>query len=107
VAAVLGWPMVGHAQAPAWQDCAGRVLVLGTQSLAEGAGFSHWATLSNPGMRPVRVETRFGEGAPAGSLRIEAGRTERLRLGEGVVALTPEQMALALRLRCQMIRTQP
>jgi hypothetical protein len=95
------------AQAPAWEDCAGRVIILGQHSQAEGALFSHWATLSNPGMRPVRVQPGFGEVPPAAPARIEAGRMLRLRLGEGPQRLSAEQIAQAMRLRCQIIPTQP
>ncbi len=104
-ALLMAWPAA--AQAPAWQDCTGRVIILGQHSQAEGALFSHWATLSNPGMRPVRVQSRLGEAAPAAPARIEAGRMLRLRLGEGPEQLTPAQIAQAMRLRCQTIPTQP
>ena len=104
-ALLIAWPAA--AQAPAWQDCTGRVIILGHHSQAEGASFSHWATLSNPGMRPVRVQPGFGETPPAAPARIEAGRMLRLRLGEGPERLSAEQIALAMRLRCQTIPTQP
>lgn len=94
---------------PAPVDClaSGLVLLLGTASEAQGAGFTYWAVLSNPGMRPVRVEPRFGEAAAAPLLRIEAGRMQRLRLGEGAAQLSAEEIAAATRLRCQRIQTQP
>lgn len=101
---LLAWPAA--AQPPA-EDCAGQVILLGTGSQAEGAGFIYWATLSNPGMRPVRVEPRFGEAAPAPPLRIEAGRMQRLRLGEGTARLSAEEIAAATHLRCRRIPTQP
>lgn len=94
-------------------DClaSGLVILLGTASAAqrpgEGQGFAYWATLSNPGMRPVRVELRFGDAAAAPLLRIEAGRMQRLRLGEGATNLSAEEIAAATRLRCQRIPTQP
>lgn len=102
---LMAWP--AGAQAPAWADCTGRIIILGQHSQAEGALFSHWATLSNPGMRPIRVQPGFGETPPAAPARIEAGRMLRLRLGEGPERLSPEQIALAMRLRCQTIPTQP
>lgn len=94
---------------PAPVDCltSGLVLLLGTASEAQGAGFTYWATLSNPGMRPVRVEPRFGEAPAAPPLRIEAGRMQRLRLGEGSIRLSAEEIAATTRLRCQRIATQP
>lgn len=105
--APLLWAPVAVAQPPAWADCAGQVIILGTASQAEGAGFSYWATLSNPGMRPVRIEPRFAEANAAPALRIEAGRLYRLRLGEGAASLSAEEIAAATRLRCQRIPTQP
>jgi|JI8StandDraft_2_1071088.scaffolds.fasta_scaffold194516_1 hypothetical protein len=88
------------------QDCAGQVIILGAGSQAEGAGFAYWATLSNPGMRAVQVEPRWGEGSlPA--LRIEAGRMQRIRLGAGEARLAAEAIEAATRLRCQPIPRQP
>lgn len=87
-------------------DCTGQVILLGAGSQAEGAGFAYWATLSNPGMRPVRVEPRWGEAAlPA--LRIEAGRMQRIRLGAGEARLAGEEIEAATRLRCQPVPTRP
>ncbi len=112
--APLLWAPVAVAQPPGWTaqpsgwaDCAGQVIILGTASQAEGAGFSYWATLSNPGMRPVRIESRFADAKAAPALRIEAGRMHRLRLGEGAAWLSAEEIAAATRLRCQRIPTQP
>lgn len=95
------------AQPASWGDCTGRVLVLGTHIQAEGALFTHWATLSNPGMRPIRVAMRWGEGAAGAPQRLESGRMLRLRLGEGAARLSPEEIAAQLRLLCQPIATQP
>lgn len=105
--ALPAWPMAAGAQPAGWEDCAGRVLVLGTHSQAEGALFTHWATLSNPGMRPVRVAPRWGEAPPGAPQRLESGRMLRLRLGEGETRLTAEQIAAPLRLFCQAIATLP
>lgn len=105
--ALPAWPMVAGAQASGWEDCAGRILILGTHSQAEGARFAHWATLSNPGMRPIRVAPRWGEGAAGAPQRLESGRMLRLRLGDGETRLPPEQIAAQLRLLCQAIATQP
>lgn len=92
--------------APAPGDCAGQVIILGAGSQAEGTGFAYWATLSNPGMRAVQVEPRWGEAALP-PLRIEAGRMQRLRLGTGAVRLPTEEVEAATRLRCQPIPRQP
>jgi hypothetical protein len=90
-------------------DClaSGLVLLLGATSEARGDGFTYWATLSNPGMRPVRVEPRFGDAAAFPPFRLDAGRTQRLRLGDGAANLSAEDLAAATRLRCQRIATQP
>lgn len=90
-----------------WGDCAGQVILLGTTSQAEGAGFAYWAALSNPGMRPVLVAARLGVDAALPPLRIEAGRMHRLRLGAGTTALAPDEIAGRLHLACQRIATQP
>lgn len=94
---------------PAPVDClaSGLVLLLGTASEAQGTGFVYWATLSNPGMRPVRIEPRFGQAPAAPLLRIEAGRLQRLRLGEGTANLSAAEIAADTQLRCQRIQTQP
>lgn len=88
------------------QDCAGQVILLGAGSQAEGPGFAYWATLSNPGMRPVQVEPRWGE-ATLPALRIEAGRMQRVRLGTGAARLPAEEIEAATRLRCQAVPTRP
>jgi hypothetical protein len=101
------WAAPALAQAQGWGDCAGQVILLGTASQPEGARFTYWASLSNPGMRPVRVEARFGEGPAQPALRIEGGRMERLRLGGGPERLPAEAIAAATLLRCQMVPTRP
>lgn len=87
-------------------DCAGQVILLGAGSQAEGPGFAYWATLSNPGMRPVRVEPRWGEAALP-SLRLEAGRMQRIRLGMGTARLPAEEIEAATRLGCKAVPTRP
>ena len=105
LALLMAWP--ASAQAPAWEACAGRIIILGQHSQAEGPLFTYWMTLSNPGMRPVRVEARLGDAPPPQAARIEAGRMQRLRLGEGAERLSPTDIETATRLRCQTIPTQP
>ena len=105
--APLLWAPVAAAQPPGWADCAGQLIILGTASQAEGSGFSYWATLSNPGMRAVRVEPRFGEAPATPALRIEAGRMQRIRLGEGAERLAADAIEAAIRLRCQAVPARP
>lgn len=100
-------PAWAQPPSPAWGDCAGQVILLGTGSEGAGSGFAYWATLSNPGMRAVRVEARFGEAPAAPALRIEAGRMQRIRLGEGADRLAAEAIEVAIRLRCQAVPARP
>jgi hypothetical protein len=88
------------------QDCTGQVIILGAGSQAEGTGFAYWATLSNPGMRAVQVEPRWGE-ARLPPLRLEAGRMQRIRLGTGAARLPGEDIEAATSLRCQPLARQP
>lgn len=88
------------------QDCAGQVIILGAGSQAEGAGYAYWATLSNPGMRAVQVEPRWGE-ARLPVLRIEPGRMQRVRLGMGAARLAAEAIEAGTGLRCQPITRLP
>lgn len=98
---MLGLAMPAAAQPlAAWGDCAGRVIILGTASQAEGEGFGYWASLSNPGMRPVVVAAGLA-GAPPQTFRIEAGRMQRTRLGGGNAALEPAAIEAATRLQCR------
>ncbi len=110
-ALLMAWPAAAQGPAqgpvPAWEDCTGRIIILGQYSRAEGAAFSHWATLSNPGMRPIRVQPGFGEAPPAAPVRIEAGRMERVRLGTGAAQLPAAEIEAAMRLRCQAVPTRP
>jgi hypothetical protein len=100
-------PALGQPPAPVWGDCAGQVILLGAGSQAEGAAFAYWATLSNPGMRAVRVEPRLGQAPAAPALRIEASRMQRIRLGEGAERLPAEAIEAAIRLRCQAVPARP
>lgn len=107
----IGLALAALGAAPAWAqpapgDCAGQVILLGAGSQAEGAGFAYWATLSNPGMRAVLVEPRWGE-ARLPALRIEAGRMQRIRLGTGAARLPSEEIEAGTGLRCQAIARQP
>lgn len=88
------------------RDCAGQLILLGAGSQAEGPGFAYWATLSNPGMRAVRVEPRWGE-ARLPALRIEAGRMQRVRLGTGANRLPAEDIEARTSLSCQPVPRQP
>jgi len=84
-------------------DClaSGLLFLLGAGSQQESGMVSYSASLSNPGMRNVWLRAGFAGTQPGEPLRIEAGRTIRLRLGEGEALLSAEQIISQARLLCQ------
>ena len=90
-----------HSQQPI--DClaSGMLFLMGAGSQQEAGAVSYMASLSNPGMRNIWLRAGFAGVPPGEPVRIEAGRTIRLRLGEGTAVLSPEQIIAQARLLCQ------